>query len=121
MEARILTIKNLINPAVMPGYSEIAGQVKNTHAATAYNFTVDNIPGRSIITVIATSQVTADGSTPVVIGHTIAAGTKAGTQKVTLLAVPALSTCSFVIKYSESEVITPKENNAALTITAALQ
>lgn len=103
---RIQTIKNIINPAVMPGYSELAGMIINT-SGNSEDAIIDNIPARSIISVHAQSQVTADASSPAGRGFVIANGTKAGTKKITIKAIPTVSTCSYVIKYSESEVITP--------------
>jgi hypothetical protein len=118
--ARINTIKNLINPAVMPGYSEIAGMAINAEAASN-SIIVDNIPARSILAVSAQSQVTADGSVPVAVSYAIADGTKAGTKKVTFTVV-ASSTLSYIIKYSESEVIAAETNtDDSLTLSSPLQ
>lgn len=116
MDARNLTIKNLINPGVMPGYSEIAGQVINTHAADTLVVNIDNIPARSIISVQGISTVTADGTVPVAVGNVVATGTKAGTKKVTFSLIP-LNTLSYVIKYSESDVITPVSTDVDITLT----
>lgn len=117
MDARILTIKNLINPAVMPGLGEISGQVINTHAADTIGVIIDNIPARSIISAIGTSVLTADGTTPLAVGNIISDGTKAGTKKVRFNLLP-LNTLSFVVKYSESEVITPISTDVDVTLTA---
>lgn len=118
LEGRILTIKNLINPAIMPGYSEISGQAFNSHAADAINVVVDNIPARSIISAIGTSCVTADGTVPVGVGTLIADGTKAGTKKVTFVGVVAVNTLNFTIKYSESEVISAPVDDSGITLYA---
>lgn len=97
MDQRSIVFENVSLPGTMPGMIIYSGSVKNTDTLNARTLTFDNLPVKSIQSVLALTDAAqvCDADT--------ASGTNSG-KKVTII-VPANTTASYIIVGNQTENI----------------